>query len=103
MKKTIWFILFVFIFSLGAGCNVNAVAVTKTTSEQPQITSKSALLVDYQTGTIVFEKNADEQLPIASMTKLASLSIIYDYLDKGIIKENDYVVVSENAAAISNL
>ncbi len=100
MKKTIWFILFVFIFSFGIIGTPKAMAVTKSSTEQPQITSKSALLVDYQTGTVVFEKNADERLPIASMTKLAALSIIYDYIDKGIIKENDYVVVSEHAAAV---
>lgn len=100
MKKTIWFILFVFIFSFGFVGNPKAMAVSKSSTEQPQITSKSALLVDYQTGTVVFEKNADERLPIASMTKLAALSIIYDYIDKGIIKENDYVVVSEHAASV---
>ena len=65
----------------------------------PKITSKSAILVDYKSDTIIFEKNANERLPIASMTKLASLSIILDYLQKGVIKENDFVLVSDNAAS----
>ena len=100
MKKTICFILFVFMCSFGLNINTYAMAAKGSTSDEPQITSKSALLVDYQTGTVIFEKNADDRLSIASMTKLASLSIVYDYIDKGIIKENDLVVVSENAAGV---
>ena len=77
-----------------------AYAVNSQEGESLNITSKSALLLDYDTGTILYEKNANERLPIASMTKLASLAIVFDSLDKGIIKENDNVVVSENAAAV---
>ncbi len=73
-----------------------------TTSENQtlNITSKSALLVDYASGKVVFEKNSNERLPIASMTKLATLALVFDYLDKGIIKENDVTVVSEIAAKV---
>ena len=99
MKKTICFILFVFMLAFGL-----VVPMPETTAfaenAMPEITSKSAYLVDYQTGTVVFEKNADERLPIASMTKLASLSVVFDYLSKGIIKENDLVTVTETAAAV---
>lgn len=69
-------------------------------SEDIKITSKSALLVDFNSGKIIFEKNSNERLPIASMTKLASLMVVFDYLNKGIIKENDLVDVSENAASV---
>ena len=57
-------------------------------------------MVDYDSGTVIFEKNSNERLPIASMTKLASLSIILNFLEKGVIKEDDYVLVSENAAGV---
>ncbi|MBQ7918059.1 MAG: D-alanyl-D-alanine carboxypeptidase [Clostridia bacterium] len=99
MKKTICFILFVFMLAF---CLVVPMPETTAFAENamPEITSKSAYLVDYQTGTVVFEKNADERLPIASMTKLASLSVVFDYLSKGIIKENDLVTVTETAAAV---
>lgn len=70
-------------------------------SEQSiELTAKSALLIDYDTGTVVFEKNANDRLPIASMTKLATLSIVFDFIDKGIVKANDMVVVSETAADV---
>lgn len=68
--------------------------------EEIKISSKSAVLVDYNSGTVIFQKNADERLPIASMTKLASLSVIFEFLNKGIIKESDFVTVSENAASV---
>ena len=47
-----------------------------------KISSKSAILVDSESGTVVFEKKSNERLPIASMTKLASLSIILGFIEK---------------------
>ena len=99
MKKTICFILSVFMLAFGLSFPIKE-SVAFAENAMPEITSKSAYLVDYQTGTVVFEKNADERLPIASMTKLASLSVVFDYLSKGIIKENDLVTVTETAAAV---
>ena len=65
-----------------------------------QIKAKSALLIDYHSGKVLYEKNATDRLPIASMTKLASLAVIFDAIDKGVIKKNDNVTVSETAAAV---
>ena len=78
----------------------SAMPVAQSESEQPKISAKSALLLDYASNTVIYSKNADEKLPIASMTKLASLSIILDAIDKGAVKENDMVTVSETAAAV---
>ena len=64
------------------------------------ITAKSALLLDYNSGTVIYSKNENQRLPIASMTKLATLSIVFEALDKGIIKENDMISVSQNAADV---
>lgn len=65
-----------------------------------KISAKSALLMDYESGTIVYQKNADERLQIASMTKLCSLSIILDALERGAIKPTDMVTISENSANV---
>jgi len=62
------------------------------------IASKSALLVDRASGTVIFEKNADKKLPIASMTKLVTLGVVFEALNQGKLKLDQYVVVSENAA-----
>lgn len=99
MKKSIIFLL-VLIFSAFMALP-NAILVTSAvSSDNLKLTSKSALLLDYASDTVIYEKNANERLPIASMTKLASLSIILDAISKGAIKENDLVTVTENAASI---
>jgi len=103
MKKNIIFIialLFLLNFTFSPVKTSYAVTNNNNEIEKLDITAKSALLIDYESDTVIFEKNPNEKLPIASMTKLASLSIILDSIDKGIIKENDSVIVSENAASI---
>lgn len=94
------FLIFVTIFAfLCMPCCVNKVSFAGN-EDKLKLSSKSALLVDYESGYVVFEKNSNERLPIASMTKIASLSVILSYLEKGVIKENDFVVVSENASSV---
>ena len=106
MKKPIIFIFLamflIFPFSF-FGMNVSLVAAKNTASEsleKPKITARSALLLDYTSGTVLFSKNEDERLPVASMTKLASLSVILDAIEKGAVKENDTIKVSSNAASV---
>ena len=38
------------------------------------IQAKSAILMEYETGTILYEKNADEKFPIASLTKIMTIT-----------------------------
>ncbi len=60
--------------------------------------AKSALLYDKNSQTIIFEKNASERLPIASMTKLGSLMLIFDAIEKGTISEETKVKISHHAS-----
>lgn len=107
MKKpviTIFMLIFAFflIFEPNFVSN-SAFAKTKNaknTEEDLKITAKSALLLDYSTNTVCYEKNSNERLPIASMTKIATLSVVFDALEKGSIKENDMVTISENSASV---
>lgn len=94
-----WIFLLIFAFFISP-INVKTKSAFAENQDNIKITSKSALLVDFDSGTVIFEKNSNEKLPIASMTKLASLAVILDYLDKGIVKENDLVNVSEHAANV---
>ena len=64
------------------------------------ITSKAAILVDAATGTVLFEKNADEALPVASITKVMTLLLIFAALDAGRFSLNDTVTVSQYAAGM---
>jgi serine-type D-Ala-D-Ala carboxypeptidase (penicillin-binding protein 5/6) len=62
--------------------------------------SKSAILMEKDTGEILYNKNADERLPPASMTKIMTLILIMEALEKGQITLNEKVRVSEHAASM---
>ena len=60
--------------------------------------AKSAILVDNLSGKVLYEKNADEKLAPASMTKLGSMLLIMEAIDNGSLKLEDKVTISEEAA-----
>ena len=60
--------------------------------------AKSAILIEASTGQVLYEKNADEALAPASMTKIMTLLLTMEAIDKGNIKLDDMVRVSEKAA-----
>ncbi len=62
--------------------------------------AKSAILIEASTGEILYQKNANEKLAPASMTKIMSLILIMENIEKGNLKWNDIVVVSKNAASM---
>ena len=62
--------------------------------------AKSAILLEASTGKIIFEKNSHEKLAPASMTKMMSMLLIVESIDKGIIKWDDMVRASENASGM---
>ena len=62
--------------------------------------AKSAVLLDIATGTVLFEKNAHEALPPASVTKVMTLLLVMEALDEGRIRYDDTVTVSAYAASM---
>lgn len=60
---------------------------------------KSAVLLDYATGQILYEKDADLPIPPASLTKLMTLHLAYKKIAEGAIKKEDKVRISERAWA----
>ncbi len=63
-------------------------------------TAKSAILIDYATGEVLYEKNADERLAPASMTKIGSMLLIMEAIDSGKLSVDDEVTISEEAASM---
>lgn len=86
MKK-IFFIIFLILFGM---IRVKALELTSY--------SESAILIEPTTNTILYELNKDERKAPASMTKLMTMLIIVEEIDKGNIKLNDMVTISQNAA-----
>ena len=66
----------------------------------PQIAAPSALLMGASTGTVIFEKNADEPRNPASVTKIMTLILIFDALQSGKIRLDDQVVTSAYAKSM---
>lgn len=82
MKKA--FIFFVFFTFLLAANNVSA-------ESEPEIASEAAILIDAKSGSVLFEKNADEKMYPASLTKIATAIYALEHGDL-----NDIVTVSES-------
>ncbi|HIS39225.1 MAG TPA: D-alanyl-D-alanine carboxypeptidase [Candidatus Onthousia faecavium] len=62
--------------------------------------AKAGILMDATTGEIIFEKNKDEQLAVASMTKMVAQIIILEQIESGKIKWTDEVTASSNASGM---
>lgn len=69
-------------------------------AEGPEIEAPCAILTEASTGRVIYEKNADESLHPASITKIMTLLIIFDAVDNGSISPEDTVTVSEHAASM---
>ena len=62
--------------------------------------AKSAIMMEASTGKVIFEKNANEKLPMASMTKMMTLLIIMENIKSGNLKWDEKVITSEHAASM---
>ncbi|MCI8514910.1 MAG: D-alanyl-D-alanine carboxypeptidase [Lachnospiraceae bacterium] len=77
-----------------------AIEVAAETSADLGITARSAILMEATTGTVIFEKNADEALSPASITKIMTLILIFDALEEGKITLQDEAVTSAHAKSM---
>lgn len=59
--------------------------------------AKQAFLIDYDTGTVLFEKEADTRFPPASMAKLMTMAVVFKALDEKRLRPDEEFQVSENA------
>lgn len=90
MKKIVFILisLFSFIFIK----NVSAVEM--------EISAKSAILVDFNTGKVLYSKNENEPLAMASMTKVMSMILIMEKIDDGSLKYDDIVEISTESSSM---
>ena len=65
------------------------------------IKARSAILLDYHSGEILYEKDADRKIFPASMTKIMTSIIVFDLIKNGELSLNDKFIVSENAWRLS--
>ena len=71
-----------------------------TDSKEMASNAKSAIMIEASTGKILYEKNKDEKLPMASMTKMMTLLLIMEEIDAGRLKWDEMITTSEHAASM---
>ncbi len=73
----------------------------RTNAEAPfSVDAKSAILMEASSGRVLFEQNADEALPPASVTKVMTLLLVMEAIDSGALKLTDMVRTSTNASSM---
>ncbi len=101
---------------LGTAAYMPASSATKTASSQtketdtvqppvsgipgPVLQAKSAILVEQSTGKILYEKNAHEKLPPASITKIMTELLTLDAIEDGTLKWDEILTCSAHAASM---
>ena len=65
--------------------------------EDPAIRAKAALLVEAETGTILYDKNSHDELSIASTTKIMSALLIFEAIDRGELRLDQQVTATATA------
>lgn len=90
IKRTICFIT-------AAAFFVPCTAFAEGKENELGVNAKAAILMEASTGKVLYELNPDEQLPIASVTKIMTMLLIMEEVDGGRLTLDDMVSVSENA------
>ena len=90
MKKIIFVIM----------CSILLPSLVNATEVDLAKNAKSAIIVEASTGTILYEKNSNEKLSPASMTKMKGMLLVVENVEKGNLKWDEMVTVSENASSM---
>ena len=110
MKKIILFLLFFLFSTCIVFAQENTINDTIDTNQDEENIdkndlnlaekAKSAIMLEASTGKIIYEKNSNEQLPMASMTKMMTLLIIMENIHNGSLKWDEKVTASTHAASM---
>ena len=75
--------------------------IPKVNAEETMITNaRSGVLIEASTGEVLYEKNKDEKLSVASLTKMMVQLIVLEKIEDGSIKWDDVIVTSSNASGM---
>jgi serine-type D-Ala-D-Ala carboxypeptidase (penicillin-binding protein 5/6) len=100
---TTFFVLYNFltlVFPLNTCFAVDSKAKQEPTVVKFDVDAKSAVLIEYSSGKIVYEKNSHEKLPPASVTKVMTMLLTMEAVDSGKIKLSDKVTISPYACTM---
>lgn len=106
MGKRITALVLCFLIAFGGAAAVHAedeadmTALETAAQADDNLPARSAILVEQKTGQVLFEKNADEVLPPASITKIMTLLLTMEALEQGKLTLDTMVTCSAHAASM---
>ncbi|MDD3706436.1 MAG: serine hydrolase, partial [Clostridiaceae bacterium] len=96
IKKLSWkLICYIAIFAIASV----GITIPVYAEDDMNLDCKSAILIDYGTGKIIYEQNSHEKLAPASVTKVMTMLLIMEALDRGKISYEDKVTISPQASS----
>ena len=81
-------------------CFISMIFINTIKAEEIVIDGKSAVLIEASTGEILYQKEKDLKLHPASMTKMMSMLLILEEIEKGNLSWNEKITISENASSM---
>lgn len=101
MKKLLLSVIAASLLAAPAGFAGFQTPTVKTAAETEKLAEcKAAYLCDAASGTVAYEENATERLPIASMCKIMTLLLSFEAADGGNLSYDENITVSENASGM---
>jgi len=77
---------------------ISQFVIAQSTFAQEFITkAKQAIVMDYESGSVLFQKNADQLMPPASMAKIMTMEVVFDALKRGQLTYESKFTISEDA------
>jgi D-alanyl-D-alanine carboxypeptidase (penicillin-binding protein 5/6) len=99
MKKIYISICCILVCIVSSISSLNIAYISAETSEL-EIEAKSALLMDYDSGDVLFENNADERVQVASIVKLMTILLTLESLDNGTLTLDEKLTTSEESSGM---
>ena len=79
---------------------LSPISALAESGNEVDLTCKSACLVDYASGNMLYSHNPKEHLPIASMVKMMTILLTLEQFDNGSINEDTLITTTENASSM---
>lgn len=98
MKR--WFAFFMSFVLICTAISAPTVCAEETEADSPLVSAKSAVLIDAQSGMVLYEKNPHEPLPPASITKVMTLLLVAEAIENNELALTDMVKASAHAVSM---
>lgn len=94
------FFVFCMLFAILLSTFCGYMGFSSFADDELEISSKSACLVDYCSGSVLYEKNSAQHLPIASMVKMMTILLTLEEIESGNLTEETLIATTENASSM---